>query len=756
MSWDKLLAKSLPRDGQDCESAYLLEHLQDVYRAAGQIVEATSSRQLEALGIGGEWQRNRLRRIVLLAAAIHDLGKANNQFQEVVRHRPQVQLVYHEWITVWLLEQLGLGEWLKQAIADPEDWPLVLWCVAGHHLRQLGYGDDPPGTGQLELLLDHEDFGRCLDWLAKEFNLNGSKPATLRQRHIITDRERLVRLYYEWQERWRELVGDRYCRSLLAAAKACLIAADAAGSAVVRSQEQQRDSQWIATALQQTGQGEILQKVVAAGLSGEQPYPFQERVAGSQARVTLLTAGCGTGKTLAAYAWAARQHPQRRLYFCYPTTGTATQGYADYLQAPEIPADLWHSRARVDFAHFLSSPDESGSGASERFASSSGELLVRSWEYPVVACTVDQVLGLLQNHYSALARWPVFAQGAFVFDEIHAYEKSLFELLLRFIHDLPGLPVLLMTASLQEDRREALRQVAGDRLAQIEGPAEVERQARYFYRRDLSMTSEVLEQVRQELVNGGKVLWVCNTVERAVQWYDVLGQQGYRPLLYHSRFRYVDRIQRHRDVVEAFRREDSPGQGVLAICTQVAEMSLDLQGVTLLVTEPAPVPALIQRLGRLNRGPCPTQPRPFFVLRCDPAGRSLGPAPYEKAEVETGSQWLEQLPEGPLSQFDLHQTWLPLAEGGQFQRGDSNWLDGGPRTIPGDVRSAQGLTIVLEQDSQALRRGERSLAEVALPMNPPPPAVKWQKWPRYHGVPIAPEDAVEYSPGRGGQWRKPA
>jgi len=30
-------------------------------------------------------------------------------------------------------------------------------------------------------------------------------------------------------------------------------------------------------------------------------------------------------------------------------------------------------------------------------------------------------------------------------------------------------------------------------------------------------------------------------------------------------------------------------------------MSLDLKGVTLLVTELAPVPALIQRLGRLNR-----------------------------------------------------------------------------------------------------------------------------------------------------------
>lgn len=49
-------------------------------------------------------------------------------------------------------------------------------------------------------------------------------------------------------------------------------------------------------------------------------------------------------------------------------------------------------------------------------------------------------------------------------------------------------------------------------------------------------------------------------------------------------------MQRHKEVVAAF----SPGSGQagsLAICTQVAEISLDISA-TLLVTELAPVPAL--------------------------------------------------------------------------------------------------------------------------------------------------------------------
>ena len=46
---------------------------------------------------------------------------------------------------------------------------------------------------------------------------------------------------------------------------------------------------------------------------------------------------------------------------------------------------------------------------------------LESWSTPVVACTVDTVLGLVQNNRRGLFAWPALAQSAFVFDEIHAY-----------------------------------------------------------------------------------------------------------------------------------------------------------------------------------------------------------------------------------------------------------------------------------------------------------------------------------------------
>ena len=102
------------------------------------------------------------------------------------------------------------------------------------------------------------------------------------------------------------------------------------------------------------------------------------------------------------------------------------------------------------------------------------------------------------------------------------------------------------------------------------------------------------------MANGGKVLWVCNQVNVAIAVYQEAKRRGLNAVLYHSRFRYEDRVAHHRAVVDGFKPENPP---ILAIATQVAEMSLDLSA-TLLVTQIADPAGLIQRLGRLNRKYC--------------------------------------------------------------------------------------------------------------------------------------------------------
>jgi CRISPR-associated endonuclease/helicase Cas3 len=454
--------------------------------------------------------------------------------------------------------------------------------------------------------------------------------------------------------------------------------------------------------------------------------------------------------------WAAKNHPVRRLYFCYPTTGTATEGFKDYLFPPGAEADevdpaaglirkigakLFHSRREIDLEIIL--------GAGQDLDPAPSDVAVRldsleAWATPVVACTVDAVLGVIQNNKRGLFGWPALAQSAFVFDEIHAYDERLFGALLRFLRDLPGIPTLLMTASLPAPREEALRILLtsrGHEWIPIAGPDELELMPRY-HRRCVA-ENDPLPLIRETLANGGKVLWVCNTVARVMDAAD--RTLDLAPLVYHSRFRYVDRVNRHNAVVRAFRPENRGAS--LAVCSQVAEMSLDLKGCTLLVTDLASVPALIQRLGRLNREAMPGDPtRPFVIIEPDDT------LPYTSNDLTTARDWLARLRDDAISQRAIANAW---------EQGDeepavpcaSAWLDGGPSTTVTELRElSPGISVILGADRSCVRKSS-DITRFVIPMPPPPRRVTWHDWPRVRGIPVAPGDLIAYNPERGAQWR---
>lgn len=194
-------------------------------------------------------------------------------------------------------------------------------------------------------------------------------------------------------------------------------------------------------------------------------------------------------------------------------------------------------------------------------------------------------------------------------------------------------------------------------------------------------------------------------------------------------------------------------------------MSLDLSS-TLLVSELAPVPALIQRLGRLNRRAVPPKPgqppppaMPFVIIVPKKEDGSDAVLPYKASDFETARRWLAALPESNISQRDLVQAWeQSQAESNhRIRPGRSAWLDGGPVTEVQELRRpSPGITVILEQDVSFLEHSDPSqrkfVAEVALPMPPPPRHFAWREWERYQGIPIAPESSIMYHPSTGAQW----
>lgn len=745
MNTDRLLAKSIGWDGRWHESMLLPVHLADAHRAACVIVDATGREQLGALGLSEEKYFDRFRRIVLLAAALHDLGKANDHFQTMIGLKSaSPQAIRHEWITVIMLAQPGWRQWISPALSDPSDFDLLQWCVASHHLK-LADNCMREGAGpRIRLLQDHADFNMALRLIADRLELK-APPSTGAREVRAND---VLQTFSALRARWLE--KDDRIKRLLGAAKATVIAADVGASALPVKDV---PLTWIGERLSIAPTNEEFTQLVNDRLDGKCMRPFQQSGGETTSRVTFVKAGCGSGKTLLAYHWAANRSPVRRLYMCYPTTGTATEGFRDYLfdeeaKEAKFGAKLFHSRAEVDVERILHvHPDDDDEDA--KLAS------LDAWSTPIVAATVDTVLGLIQSQRRAMYGWPALARSAFCFDEIHSYDNRMFGKLLRFLKELPGLPVLLMTASLPDPKLQAIKEVLAkqnDSLCEVSGPSELENTIRYHR----VHATDVDRAMREHLAKGGKVLWVCNTVGRAMTVFDRLNDQN--PLLYHSRYRYWNRVDRHRDVIAAFNPKQNAGPA-LAIATQVAEMSLDLSA-TLLVTDFAPIPALIQRLGRLNRRAEPggTVTMPFIIIPPEDDS-AVNLLPYKTDPDSYGDwptttrQWLKRLGDGPLSQRMLADAWdSSLDPAGRFDI-SSTWLD--QRTSqPDSVREDSiGISVLLQRDQTAAAANRNRMVESVIPMNQPK-RKDWKTWPRVKGVPVAPENAIEYDDQRGAAWKE--
>jgi CRISPR-associated endonuclease/helicase Cas3 len=119
------------------------------------------------------------------------------------------------------------------------------------------------------------------------------------------------------------------------------------------------------------------------------------------------------------------------------------------------------------------------------------------------------------------------------------------------------------------------------------------------------------------------------------------------PLIcYHSRFKLNDRVDRHRETVEAI-RADKPA--AVAVTTQVCEMSLDIDA-DMLVTEECPIRSLIQRMGRCRRGRDELKKGPGEVLVYKPAEEMV----YTKDNLAGLDDFLKFLiGEDAVSQTDL-------------------------------------------------------------------------------------------------------
>ena len=637
-----------------------------------------------------------------VAALFHDVGKANQEFYTSAdtNYWGNKQTLRHEWLSALILHLPNVREWLQQNSLNL-DLEVITAAVLSHHLKanRAEWGKPrPTGVQKLQLYSNHPEINNILKKIGQIAKLE----------RIPKSSEQWVKGDRFWEKVYseansigakfgRKIKRDNERRSLLLAVKAGVMVADSAASGIFRVDSSDAIEQWIDTTLHQNSitpeelKTKILQPryrdIAKKSQKTFKLKPFQEQAESLGDRLLLLS-GCGTGKTIFAYKWmqgVLTRYQAGHIIFLYPTRGTATEGFKDYVSwAPESDASLLTGTAAYELQQIRANPTDSTEG--KDYTAEARLYSLGFWGKRFFSATVDQFLSFLTHNYGGICLLPVLADSVVVIDEVHSFSRGMFDKLVSFLEHF-DIPVLCMTATLPTTRRieltERMQQKTGKGLAvfptveersKLKKLEEAENQPRYIVESTDYETAyqKAIAAYQQGEKNGTRILWVVNTVDRCRDIANRLSVElNTEVITYHSRFRLKDRQKRHTETVNAFAYSQGKQQRAIAVTTQVCEMSLDLDA-DILITELAPISALVQRFGRSNRHLSRGEDFRAQILIYEPK-KVL---PYKKEKLDKAKDFLAEIT-GEISQRYLAEKLETHSIAERFADGSSSFITGG-------------------------------------------------------------------------------
>jgi CRISPR-associated endonuclease/helicase Cas3 len=746
----------------------LWKHLLDAEKAATLIFRLNGRwgrNWCRLFQIKGETAQQKFLLNLQVAALFHDIGKANADFYSAVTTPGfKAQTLRHEHLSALVLSLPEVRQWLAHNVDLDVD--VITSAVLSHHLKasegQITVKDDQAGSTKLNnykwcqpsgdsaktsviLYLQHEEVEATLRRIASIANLVDVPvlPTSVWRPGSVWEET-----YKKGKEAGRQfnrvIRGDTKRRLFLVAIKAGLIVSDAVASGIVRLGND--IGNWIEEVVHDNSIGSddifdaIITPIIGKLKARKEEIPFdlnqflkqytksqiqvfqdqilqsfQKQIA-EQSSKTLLLAACGAGKTLGAWKWAEQQSKSYeigKVIFLYPTRGTATEGFRDYVGwAPESDAAFVTGTARYELEAMRENPSDSIQGkdfqANERLYS------LGFWSRRYFSATVDQFLGFMENSYSSLCLLPVLADSAVIIDEVHSFDRKMFDTLISFLNHF-DIPVLCMTATLPTSRRKELLDAglqvfpAVEDREMLDDLKEKEDHPRY----DLEPVDNfdaAFDQAVKAYQAGERVLWVVNTVDRCLAIAEKLENHkemkklNAKVLTYHSRFRLCDRQKVHAKTIAAFahQKNEKERDRAIAVTTQVCEMSLDLDA-DVLITEVAPISSLVQRFGRANRHLARGLDFKAKIYVYSPPPKSI--KPYTKDDLDLAKQFLAELSHQSISQYQLADALERYSKPERDADGSARFLDGGYYATPGSFRETDeySLPCILDTDLDAVK-----------------------------------------------------
>ncbi len=346
----------------------------------------------------------------------------------------------------------------------------------------------------------------------------------------------------------------------------------------------------------------------------QQVYSHQHHSAQAHGASCLLIAPTGSGKTEAALYWALGEGQQLipRIFYALPFQASMNAMF-DRLRQPdkgfgEQAVGLQHGRAlQVLYLRLLESEnglDSRTAAERERWERNINSLHAR----PLKVFSPYQMLKALFQIKGFEAILSDYAQARFIFDEIHAYEPQRLALIICLINYLSkhfAATFFVMSATFPKIIREKLAPALGQHQV-IQASEDL---FRAFARHRLQLldgeltSSSSIEQIIHDFKAGKQVLVCANTVRRAQTILALLNEAGIAKadlLLIHSRFTIKDRSALEKIIMQRCQLGLAQPEPFILIATQVIEVSLNIDLDTL-YSDPAPLEALLQRFGRVNR-----------------------------------------------------------------------------------------------------------------------------------------------------------
>jgi CRISPR-associated endonuclease/helicase Cas3 len=520
-------------------------------------------------------------KLIRLGIIFHDLGKSHSEFQKMLLgKRANWYHQRHELFSTPFIDRLEFPE---------EDKSLLKLIVAGHH-KDFNFLFDHIQHGY-KTGVDLFAFGEegKLEWDEETQKLNHQFIESFLKEYNVSLKPSLLALPMQ-------LVSD-YTRSPINSTKINFQKLLLAAGALKLCDHSASAGIFDVNILEERHFNFLYNTLWS-------PYFHQKRASEVNGNI-ILTAPTGSGKTEASLMWLHKQinqNGQGRTFYILPFTASINAMFErldDKMKGNNEIVGVVHGK----LSEYIESRfgEEEYSWQNEKLKHELKDSF-RALVPPLKVVTPFQLLKSIFGLKGFEKGIFEMSGGYFIFDEIHAYDPEVtaqIKVLIEFAVRYLNINVCLMTATLPTFLKKEFAEAIGT-FTEISADNELNQSfIRHRIRIADGLLSDHVADIQHRLDSGDKVLVVSNTVKQAQSIYNRLDTT--KKVLLHSAFNGVDRNKK-----ESVLKSD---EVKLLVGTQAIEVSLDID-YDVIFTEPAPLDALLQRFGRVNRHRINGQYRP--------------------------------------------------------------------------------------------------------------------------------------------------